>query len=510
MKRVRLIRRQRQSGISILDAINDPNLFRAWFRNRQTWTAWFSFLCALFALPMTPEQLAIYRERTGRNEPPSSVAAEGWLVCGRRAGKSFILALVAVFLACFHDYREFLAPGERGTILIVATDRKQARVITRYIRALLHNVPMLARMIERETTEAFDLNNRVTIEVGTASFRSTRGYTIIAALCDELAFWSDENSTEPDYEVLAAIRPGMATIPNAMLLCASSPYARRGALWNAHRQHFGKDDDPILVWQAPTRAMNATVPQSVVDEAMERDPASASAEYLAQFRSDIEAFVTREAVEACISVGVRERPRIGDCRYAGFIDPSGGSSDSMTLAIGHAEKEIVVIDALRERRPPFSPDDVTDEFSALLKSYGVNKITGDRYGGEWCREPFRKHSIRYELAAKPKSDLYRDMLPLLNSKRIDLLDHDRMTAQLVGLERRTARSGRDSIDHPPSFHDDLANVIAGACSLLAAGKSGYDLNNFFKNEDGTFDDDDASFQAARRNRYVGSGGAWWR
>ena len=80
---------------------------------------------------------------------------------------------------------------------------------------------------------------------------------------------------------------------------ASSPYARRGALWTAHRQHFAKDG-PILVWQADTRTMNPTVPQRVIDEAMERDPASASSEYGAQFRSDIADFVSREAVEACV------------------------------------------------------------------------------------------------------------------------------------------------------------------------------------------------------------------
>lgn len=79
------------------------------------------------------------------------------------------------------------------------------------------------------------------IEIHTASFKTVRGYTIVAALCDELAFWeSDETSAEPDVEVLNAIRPGMATIPGSMLLCASSPHARRGALWEAHRKHFGQ------------------------------------------------------------------------------------------------------------------------------------------------------------------------------------------------------------------------------------------------------------------------------
>jgi hypothetical protein len=361
--------------------------------------------------------------------------------------------------------------------MVIAADRKQARTIIRYIRALLTEIPLLRRMMEGDgTRDSFNLNNRITIEVGTASFRSVRGYTIVAALLDELAFWrTDDDAADPDYEIIAALRPGMATIPNAMLLCASSPYARRGELWQAHRKHFGKERDPILVWQAPTLTMNPTIPRRVIEEATERDPASAAAEYGAQFRTDVEQLLTREAVEACISPGVRERPRISRQRYYGFVDPSGGSADSMTLAIGHREGEGVIVDAVRERKPPFSPEAVVEEFAALLKSYGIVRIIGDRYAGEWAREPFRKFGIIYEPSAKPKSDLYRDLLPAINSKLLDLIDNDRLVNQLVGLERRTARGGRDSIDHAPGGHDDLANAVAGVTvgCLGGARNNGY-------------------------------------
>ncbi|MDO9411981.1 MAG: hypothetical protein Q7T81_05330 [Pseudolabrys sp.] len=495
MKRVRIS----EPSASILDAIRDPHLFGPWFKDRTTWAAWFAFLAALFAVPMSAQEREIYQRCTGRSEPPSSVASEAWLVCGRRAGKSFILALVAVFLACFHDFRQYLAPGERGTVLVIATDRKQARVILRYIRALLTQVPMLASMVRRETAEAFDLSNHVTIEVGTASFRSTRGYTIVAALCDELAFWADEDSSEPDAEVLAAIRPGMATIPNAMLLCASSPYARRGALWTAHRKHYGKDHDPVLVWQASTRDMNPSVPQSVIDEAFERDPSSAAAEYGAQFRSDIEALIAREAVEACVTPGMLERPRMAGVKYVAFVDPSGGSADSMTLAIAHAEKDVAILDAVRERKPPFSPEAVVAEFALLLKSYRINKVCGDRYAGEWPRERFKVHGITYEPAAKPKSDLYRDLLPAINSRKVELLDIERIRTQLIGLERRTARGGKDSIDHAPGAHDDLANVVAGVMTSIVGHKSAYDVRNFFVG-------DQANWHSGRLQRHIRSGG----
>ena len=151
--------------MNILAATRDRKLFAPWFRKPDTWASWFSFLAALFALPMTPEQLATYQACTGRAEPPAATTTEAWLICGRRGGKSFMMALVAVFLACFHEYRKYLAPGERATVVIIAADRKQARVIFRYVRGLLSNVPMLARMIERETAESFDLKNSVSIEI---------------------------------------------------------------------------------------------------------------------------------------------------------------------------------------------------------------------------------------------------------------------------------------------------------------------------------------------------------
>ena len=140
----------------------------------------------------------------------------------------------------------------------------------------------------------------------------------------------------------------------------------------------------------------------------------------------------------------------------------------MTLAICHRELDgRVVLDAVRERKPPFSPEDVVQEFAGLIKAYGIRMVTGDKYAGEWPRERFRRAGIAYDVSDKPKSDIYRDCLPLLNSGKVELLDHNRLVAQLCGLERRTARGGRDSIDHAPGQHDDLANAVAGA--LLAAG-----------------------------------------
>jgi hypothetical protein len=104
-------------------------------------------------------------------------------------------------------------------------------------------------------------------------------------LADECAFWLSDESANPDVEILNAARPALATTQGP-LIAISSPYARRGALWETYRRHYGPEGDPmILVAQGATRDFNPDLPQSIIDRAMERDPAAASAEYMAQFRT---------------------------------------------------------------------------------------------------------------------------------------------------------------------------------------------------------------------------------
>lgn len=456
------------AAATILDALDHPQVFGPHFIG-PSWRAWRVFLAALFGLPLDADGLAIYRHHTERQTPPSAPFREAALVVGRRGGKSRVLALVATFLATFRDYEPFLAPGEKATIAVIAADRRQARSISRYIHGLLRAVPTLAAMVENETDDPIVLSNRVVIEIHTASFRVTRGYTFAAVLADETAFWRDESFANPDVEIFRALRPGLSSIPGAILLNASSPYRKAGVLYSAVKRHFGKDDARVLVWRGTTLEMNPSLDPAVVDEAYADDPTSAAAEYGAQFRDDVSDFVPREVVDACTMWGRRELEPVQGVWYSAFVDPSGGSADSMTLAIAHRRGDVAVLDAVREVRPPFSPESVVMDFATLLKSYRLHSVTGDRYAGEWPRERFRHHGISYELSERTKVDIYRDCLPALNSRKVELLDLPRLTAQLCGLERHTARGGRDSIDHGPGGHDDVANAAAGALLLTVAG-----------------------------------------
>jgi hypothetical protein len=157
-------------------------------------------------------------------------------------------------------------------------------------------------------------------------------------------------------------------------------------LWQAFKSHYGPNGDPaILVAQGASRRFNPSLSEKVVNRAYERDAISAQAEFGAQFRSEIEAFVSLEIVQACMTDHV-ELPPLPKIKYHALVDPSGGSSDSFTLAISHQADQHIIIDAIREVRPPFSPESAIDDFCVLLKSYDVHRVYGDRYAGEFPRE----------------------------------------------------------------------------------------------------------------------------
>jgi hypothetical protein len=260
-------------------------------------------------------------------------------------------------------------------------------------------------------------------------------------------------------------------VPNVPSLDPSPPSTQHpGAGHDPHTQKIPETNSP------PDQALTGgflrsleTIKQSFVDAQYERDPSSAMAEFGAKFRNDIDSYVTRDAIANVTVDGRRELMPMAGTMYVGFVDPSGGSADSMTLAIAHKDrnKDIAVLDCVREVRPPFSPEAVTRDFAAVLKSYRINRVIGDRYAGEWVIEQFKFNGISYEPAEQAKSDIYRDVLPLINSGKVELLDLPKLEAQFVGLERRTAHSGKDSIDRGPGSHDDLVNSAAGA--LLRAG-----------------------------------------
>ena len=439
--------------------------FEPWFRG-PSWDGWRSVLKATTAAPMSDDEVAFFKSVAGAREPPSRRPREAWYVCGRRAGKDSIVSLVAAHAASTFDPRGILRPGERAVVACVAPDREVAKIIKGYIAAFFDTIPSLRDMVQRETKDLVELKNGGDVAILTDDFRSVRGRPILCCVLDEVAML-DAGQNETDLELYAALLPGMSTIPQAQLFGISSPYAKKGLLYKKFADSFGRATDDVLVIQAPSHVMNPTLDTRDRDRMMAEDPARARAEWYAEFRDDIVAFIDPATVDLCVMKGRIEIPPVSGRTYVAAVDPSGGSSDSMTLAIAHADGDRGILDYVKEWPSPFSPQIVVADAIEILRRYGnIKSIVGDRYAGEWAREPFRNHGVEYVLADHTRSEAYLTLLPAINSGKVELLHDPRLISQLCSLERRVARSGKDSVDHPRGGHDDVIN--AAALALVGA------------------------------------------
>ncbi|MGC1581340.1 MAG: hypothetical protein WA766_07645 [Candidatus Acidiferrales bacterium] len=467
-----------QSEITIVEAMESPQYFGPWFRRsafrkRDSWRQWKCFLRGLFGLPMTVEELEIFHELTGRATAPTQAFNECFIVAGRRAGKSRISATIGAYVAAFRDYGAVLSPGETAVVMLLAADKRQARILKNYIDAFFTEIPTLAALVESRTLETIVLKNRVTIEVHSSGYRNVRGFSLTLVIADEISFWpADAESANPANETLIAVRPGLATIPGSLLLAISSPYSKKGPLFEAFRDHYGKDDSRVLVMRAATVTLNPTINSLTIAAARLRDGVSARSEWDGEFRSDLESLFGVEAIERVVASGRYELPAYSGYTYYAFVDSSGGVSDAMVLSIAHYEA-IAVVDKIVEVVPPFSPEQVTREFCGILKKYRVSEVTGDRYGAQWVAESFEKLGIRYRPSERNRSEIYLEFLPAVMSAQVKLLDNRKLVNQLTNLERRTGRN-RDIVDHGAGQHDDVANAVAGVC-ILALGAPGATL-----------------------------------
>jgi hypothetical protein len=466
-----------QATASIIDFISDPSLLRSSFEG-SSWDRWRAVLRATFALPMSKRDLELFAEVSGGRAPPQRRVKELVAAVGRGGGKDSIAAALATFIATTSEFSH-LRPGERGTVMTLATDRDQAGIAFGYIRASIEETPLLTPLLAKPPRgDRIELRNRAEIVVTTNNIRSPRGRTIACAIYDEAAHWLGEDYANPDAEVDTAVTPGLMRFPGSLKIIISSVHRRAGLLYDKFAKHFGKDDDDVLMVLGTSLQFNPILDEAEIERQLALDPEKAGAEYLSHWRDDLTSFLDRQLVEAAIDRGtVTRSPRHG-IAYVAFTDPSGGRGDSFTAAVGHREGTILIVDALFERRAPFDSDATIDEVAALLRSYNVNAVRGDDYGADLTVAAFRRRGLTYRSlklgdaegrqGKLNRSEIYLNSVGLFTAGRVRLPDNPRLVHQLISLERRAARSsGHDTVDHPAGGHDDLANACCGRLVALA-------------------------------------------
>ena len=450
--------------MNIVECLSDPCLLGGLpqFRDLSTWGNWLVFLRAVYGLSMSDGDRDAFRQFTGRTTPRPGGYPEAAAIVGVQSGKSQIAGVMAAFGAI---------TGPEGThSLLVAQDHRSAlRTLFRYAQQPFESLPIFANEVVRQVADSLELRNGVSLSAYPCRPSAIRGLRAAVAVVDELAFFVTTEGRPVDQEMLRAARGRLATT-GGKLVVLSSPYAAAGALYDVHRRHYGRDDSPVLVWQASAPAMNPTLPEDYLRRMAEDDPEAYRSEVLGEFRQGVTSFLDADTIAASVEDGVRERPRMAGVAYVSFDDPASGSgSDSWTKGITHREGERIVLDVLRTWRPPFNPGGVIAESAALSRAYGLRSTTGDRFAAGFVLEGFRTHGVNYVPSTMDRSELYLELLPLMNAYRVRLLDLPDLLRELRGLERRRGTAGRDRIDHRPGQHDDRANAAAGAV-VLAAGR----------------------------------------
>lgn len=463
--------------MNIIKAIKDENLFKPFLADARgdisTWSNWIVALRCLYGLKLAPKRSALILECTGRNI--DKLPAEGFqtalFLTGRRSGKSRIAAVVGAYEAAMSGREKMLSAGETGMVAIIAPTKKQGRVVRNYLRSVFEQTPLLQNEVVNETAEGFLLSNGVLIEVLVGDWRAVRGYTLLACIIDEVCFFGldAESKVRSDSELLRAIKPSLATT-GGPCICISSPYAERGWAYRQFKNCWGNDAGKTLVWKAPSRTMNPTLDQSIIDDAVAEDAASARSEYYAEWRQDVQTYLPREVIEQCVVKNRQDLLPRSSIQYRAFCDVSGGRQDSAALCIGHRDEDgrKIVVDFLKEYAAPFSPYTVAGQMSEELRRYHLFSVTGDAYAGEYTAGAFKSHGISYQPAEQNKNELYLELIGPICSKEVELPDSDRLISQLASLERRTRSGGKDIVDHPPGGKDDIANCAAGLAACIGA------------------------------------------
>ena len=426
-------------------------------------------LKSIYGLPLTGEEYKMFVQTTGlETYPQGHEWEEVSFILGRRAGKSDQLASnIALYEACAREHR--LSVGQLGIVMVVAPEvKRQAKIVFRLIREKLKASSVLKKMIENITQNCIVLNNSVEIQVYPCSVGKVRGESLIAFIADEVAHWRLEG-VDVDEDVLDSARPGL-DLPHSKMIKISTPYMMRGEIWQDYKQFYGKANDDVLVFRGSTKLFNPAYSDRKLERSKKRKPLVYRTEHLAFFRQDLSQMFDPFVIDKAVNFDrPLELPYREEVEYCCFVDVAGGGGkDSFAICVGHLENERAVIDVVRSRPPKFNPDEVTAQYCKLCEEYGISKVIGDKFSGDYASNNFAKYNIDYEKSEKTKSELYIEAESPFNVEQVDIPDKEKAIIQFKNLIRKTRSGGKDSVDSDGP--EDEANVIAGVIYLLTGKK----------------------------------------
>lgn len=448
----------RESPLNIIEFIEHPHFLN----DRSLSTTQRVILKSIYGLPLNESELAVYYAGTGRDRYDATEQRETTIIAGRRSGKT---SKIAAPIAVYEAFRAHGLPqGEEAYVVLIAPQIKQAKIAFRSIRRYLHKSRIMSTRIVRETQNEITLDNGVTIACFPASFIAIRGVTIIAAICDEMAFWPHEpTAANPEQEILDSVQPGMANIVNSKLIKISTPFGKRGILYAEFQR---RRELEYLVWQISTSEMNPSISAAEHERYRKQDAQKYDREFMAMFSEDLSAWIAPEMLDRCVVRGRNELPPARNVFYVAALDPAF-LHDDFALCISHAlPNEGIAVDFLKRWRGtkerPVQFDEISLEIKLHLDRYGIVKVVGDQHCFEIIRQQLLKLDIEYvqcRFGSYTRAEIFGNLKQLVIQRKIELLDHPELLEQLVSLEEVMLDGGRVDIQALGRMRDDLAVVL---------------------------------------------------
>lgn len=363
---------------------------------------------------------------------------------GRRGGKSSTFCRIAVCEALSDQHK--IPPGDVGVVAIVSVKREEANERIRTVKAILDAIRVGYKPIDGGVA----IEGRpVIIRVYTASIAGVSGFTGICILLDEMAKWKDaDTGANPAKEVLASIRPTMATQPHARIFLSSSPLGQL----DAHARAFADGDtDMQMVAHAPTWVANPSITEASTHK-LEPDEARWRREYKAEAMEGDEASLLSAAMlDICTRAGSGDVPRETACSYVAAMDP-GFVQNAWTFAIaakrnigGKLRKSIV---CHREWRgsalAPLRPDDVFAAMAPLCAKYGVTGILSDQYERFSLAAIAEKYGLGVWLPsvnAESRLAMYESLVAEFAAGLVEVPADQTMRADLLAIRQKLTPNG---------------------------------------------------------------------
>jgi hypothetical protein len=393
---------------------------------------------------------------------------------GRRGGKSTTMCRVVVGEALFGEW--VVPPGDVAVVGIVSLDRREAAGRLRTIEEILkvlgfRKVRELSENVEARAKQYCKRGSELEIEVRgtpvlfrvhTATIAGVVGFTAIAVLCDEVARWLDKDAgTNPAEEVLASLKPCMATVPTALMWLISSPWSTL----DAHHDAFERGNKRTqVVASAPTWVCNPTLTeQACVD--LEPDEETRAREYGAiPMSSDASNIFDASEIDAAVNAFELH------AGWVAFAADFAFTRNTSALIGCRTDGERFATCVVRERRPkpghPLKPREVIADFAGDIRAHGAENCMADAHYSETVTEEFEPVDLERVPAPTMQARIaatYVRFRVLLKAGRISLTKHRKLIRQLKAVKQKPTVNGGISIEHPKvgSEHGD----VAAACVL---------------------------------------------